>query len=163
MDKPNFNQNKFNQILIDFIIKAKQNTYASGGEGGEKVLADGCRELVFKEKKYEYRDKYFGFNPFAGQEVVFQNKQAIWAMNYYGYIVAELISAQDIYQFLKKALKKVTVNKPFRGPSDFTEGDFRYINESEGIIENFKGEEKIFYKEGLVYKLYYHGGLIADH
>jgi len=67
MDKLNFNKN----IFTKFIIKAKQNTYAKSGEGGEEVLADGSKELVFKEKNFKYRDRYFGFNPFIGQEVVF--------------------------------------------------------------------------------------------
>jgi hypothetical protein len=42
-------------------------------------------------------------------------------MNYYGKIVSEIIPAKDIYQFLQEALKRVTKDKPFRGPPIITE------------------------------------------
>ncbi|PJB08627.1 hypothetical protein CO122_01295, partial [bacterium (Candidatus Gribaldobacteria) CG_4_9_14_3_um_filter_33_9] len=57
-------------------------------------------------------------------------------------------------------LKKVLENKPFRGPDNFKQGDFEYFNKVEGVVENFQGEEAIFYKKQLVYKLNYHGGLV---
>lgn len=53
--------------LQDFLVKAKINTYASSGEGGEKKLEDGGRELIFENGEYKYRDRYFGFNPFIGE------------------------------------------------------------------------------------------------
>lgn len=159
MDKINFNQS----LLIDFIIKAKQNTYAKSGEVEEKVLADGSKELVFKEKQFVYRDRYFGFNPFAGQEVVFQNKQAIWAMNYYGWMISKKVSAKQIYHFLKQALSKVMADKPFRGPDNLQWDDFRYVNKAYGTVKKFSGKEQIFYKNKITYKLCYHGGVIVDH
>ena len=58
--------------LSKFLVRAKINTYASSGEGGENLLPDGNKEFRFKEKEFRYRDRYFGFNPFVGQEVVFQ-------------------------------------------------------------------------------------------
>jgi hypothetical protein len=51
-------------------------------------------------------------------------------------------------------------DKPFRGPDNFKNGDFEYINKIEGTVEKFEGEEIIFYKKQAVYKLSYHGGLI---
>ena len=62
--------------LSDFLVKAKINTYASG------------KEFDFEEKEFRYRDRYFGFNPFIGEEVVWQKKEIIWGMNYYGRIVS---------------------------------------------------------------------------
>jgi len=56
--------------LNQFLVKAKINTYVLSGEGGEKILSDGSKEFEFKEGKFEYRDRYFGFNPFIGQEIV---------------------------------------------------------------------------------------------
>jgi hypothetical protein len=67
-----------------FLIKAKLHTYASSGESGERSLEDGCKELAFQEGESKYRDRYFGWNPFVGEEVVWQGEQVIWAMNYYG-------------------------------------------------------------------------------
>ena len=144
--------------LSKFLVKAKINTYASSGEGGEKILPDGSKEFEFEEKEFKYRDRYFGFNPFIGEEIVWQNEEVVWGMNYYGEIVSEIIPAKSIYQFLQEALKKIPDDKPFRGPDNFKKGDFEYINKVEGIVEKFKGEETIFYKEQPVYRLSYHGG-----
>ena len=146
--------------LNKFLVKAKINTYASGGEKQEEKLSDGSKELEFEEKEFKYRDRYFGYNSFIGEEIVWQNEKTVWGMNYCGEIVSEIISAKQIYQFLKEALKKVTEDKPFRGPDNFEKNGFKYVNKVEGTIEKFEGREMIFYREKLVYKLNYHGGII---
>jgi len=147
--------------LSKFLVKAKINTYASSGEVGEKTLSDGSKEFKFAEKEFKYRDRYFGFNPFIGEEIVWQNEKVVWGMNYYGEVISEIIPAKNIYQFLQEALKKILEDKPFRGPDSFKKADFEYINKVEGTVERFKGEEIIFYKKQVVYKLNYHGGLIT--
>lgn len=146
--------------LSKFLVKAKINTYASSGEGEEKILSDGSKEFEFSEKKFRYRDRYFGYGSFIGEEIVWQNEKAVWGMNYYGEIVSEIIPAKQIYQFLQEALKEVTESKPFRGLDDFKNGDFRYANEVRGTVEKFEGREMIFYKDKLVYRLSYHGGAV---
>ncbi len=145
--------------LAKFLVNAKISTYASVGEREEKVLEDGSYELTYEEGEYKYRDRYFGFNPFIGEEVVWQNGKIIWAMNYYGGITSE-IPAKEIYAFLKKAMRQVKEDRPFRGPGNFREGDFEYIDESEGDVNNFIGAERILYKGKEVYKLSYQGGLV---
>jgi len=147
--------------LSKFLMKAKINTYASSGERGEKILGSGSKEFKFKEKEFEYRDRYFGFNPFIGEEVVFQNKEIVWGMNYYGRVISTVIPAKQTYQFLQEALKRVAEDKPFRGPDNFKKEDFEYINKTKGTVEKFEGEETIFYKKQPVYKLNYHGGLVV--
>jgi len=146
--------------LSKFLVKAKINTYASSGEGGEKILPDGGKEFKFKERKFKYRDRYFGFNPFIGEEIVWQNEKIVWGMNYYGEIITKIFSAKDIYYFLQEALKRASEDKPFRGPDNFKKADFEYSNKTKGTVKKFQGEEIIFYKEQIVYKLSYHGGLI---
>jgi len=147
--------------LSKFLVKAKINTYASSGEGGEKTLPDGSKEFEFEEKELKYRDRYFGFNPFIGEEIVWQNEKVVWGMNYYGEVISEIIPAKNIYQFLQEALKKISEDKPFRGSDNFKKVDFEYINKVKGTVERFQGEEIIFYKEQPVYKLNYHGGLVV--
>jgi len=149
-----------NKVLLKFLIKAKQNTYARGGEGGEKILADGAKEFSFKENLFYYRDRYYGYNPFAGQEVVFYQNKAIWVMNYYGKILSNIVSAKEIYNFLKTALLKIDHKKPFRGPSNLSNNNFKYKNKAQGNLEEFKGLEKIYYKKDLIYQLDYQGGLV---
>lgn len=146
--------------LNKFLVKAKINTYASSGESGEKILPDGSKEFEFKEGKFKYRDRYFGFNPFIGEEIVWQNEKVVWGMNYYGEVVSAIIPVKEIYQFLQEALKRIPEDKPFRGPDDFKIDDFEYVNKNKVTVSRFEGEEIIFYKKQPVYKLDYHGGLI---
>jgi len=40
--------------LSKFLVKAKINTYASSGEGGEKLLPDESKEFEFEEKEFKY-------------------------------------------------------------------------------------------------------------
>jgi len=147
--------------LAQFLVKAKINTYASSGEGGEKILPDGAKELEFEEGEFKYRDRYFGSTSFIGEEIVWQNGKIIWGMNYYGQTLSKIVSAKEIYQFLQEALRKVGEDKPFRGPDSFKRDDFEYINKAKGTVEEFKGEEAILYKGEAVYQLNYHGGAIV--
>ena len=98
--------------LSKFIVKAKINTYASNGEGGEKVLSDKSKEFIFEEKDLKYRDRYFGSKSFIGEEIVFKKEKPIWGMNYYGGIISNNTSEKNAYNFLKEALKRVKENKP---------------------------------------------------
>jgi len=147
--------------LCRFIAKAKINTYASGREGA--TLIDGSKELTFEEGKFLYRDRYFGFNPFIGGEVVFYEGKCIWGMNYCGYIVpSEDISLKEVYAFLRESLKRVEEEKPFRGPKKYEKNPFKYANSVQGNISMFNGIEKIFYKGKEVYRLLYHGGFTKN-
>ncbi|MDH4330558.1 MAG: DUF5680 domain-containing protein [Candidatus Moranbacteria bacterium] len=147
--------------LKKFIIKAKINTYASNGEGGEKRLSDGSKELSFKEGDLLYVDRYYGSDPFSGEEVVFESSKAVWIMNYYGKCLGGEVLKDEIYSFLKKALREVDFENPYRGPLNFCEGDLYYKNKVNGNFEYFHGEEKIFYGKKLVYELTYHGGRVV--
>ena len=146
--------------LSKFLAKAKVNTYASDGERREKLLLDKSKELNFKEKDLKYRDRYFGSKSFIGEEIVFKKEKPVWGMNYYGGIILDNVSEKQVYGFLKKALQKIKLKIPFRGPSSFKDNNFKYINKTKGSVEIFSGEEKIYYKNKLVYKLNYHGGII---
>ena len=148
--------------LSKFLESAKFSTYALSGEGGENLLLDGSKEFEFREEEIKYRDRYFGFNPFVGQEVVFQNGKIVWGMNYYGEVISKSIPPKQIYQFLQEALKKIPNDKPFRGPRRFKKDNFQYLNKIKGTLEKFEGEEKIFYKGKLAYGLVYHGGIILE-
>ena len=146
--------------FVKFLIKAKKNTYASNSEFGEKRLKDRAKELTFSEDDFIYRDRYYGSKKFIGEEVVFVDNKPYWAMNYFGGCMNNKCSASDIYIFLKKCLKKVNSKTIFRGPEKFEKNEFIYINKFKGDVEDFYGEEFIYYKNKKVYKLKYHGGLI---
>jgi hypothetical protein len=94
--------------LAQFLVKAKVNSYASEGEGGE-IINDGNKEFIFKDSGWKYYDRYFGFNPFIGEEIVLMNDKIVWGMNYYGRILSNKVDAQKLYQFLKEAMRQITI------------------------------------------------------
>lgn len=144
--------------LSKFLVKAKIATYASEEKTIERVLEDGAKELTFESDGFKYRDRYYGLNPFAGEEVVWKNNKIIWSMNYFGRISSDVVYVKDIYNFLKKAMRQVKEDRPFRGSDNFKSGDFEYIDESTGDVHNFTGNERILFKGQEIYRLYYHGG-----
>lgn len=146
--------------LEEFLVKAKVNAYASAGEGGEALLPDGSKELTYQEGEFTYRDRYFGWNPFAGEEVVWQGDQVIWLMNYYGLVFDEVVPAAQVYGFLQQAMNQVKMDRPFRGPQSLKNDDFEYVDESQGSVEQFTGVERIRYQGREIYRLHYHGGRI---
>ena len=143
-----------------FLIKAKKSTYALSGEKGDNSLADGAKELDYKSGAFYYRDRYYGSDPFIGEEVVFLNNKALWVMNYSGRCLSSMVSKNKIYGFLKRCLKKVSIYNPFRGPDEYQSGDYTYKNKVKGNIDNFYGEECLYCKNKKIYGLKYHGGLV---
>jgi len=142
--------------LPQFLVKAKIATYAS--EATEMALEDGAKELTFQNGEFKYRDRYYGTNPFVGQEIVWKNNRLIWSMNYFGKILSGVVSEKEVYKFLQRAMKQVKEDRPFRGSSNFKIDDFEYIDESTGDVNNFIGTERILFKEEEIYRLNYHGG-----
>ncbi len=91
--------------LSKFIVKAKIATYASEGKANERALEDSAKELNFESDSYKYRDRYYGFNPFTREEIVWQDDKIVWSMNYYGKIISNIVSTKQIYKFLKMAMR----------------------------------------------------------
>lgn len=147
--------------LIDFLIKAKINTYAGQGEGGEMKLVAGGKEFFYQEGVWRYRDRYFGFNPFIGTEIIWKNNQAVWGMNYYGEIISDKIDSKKVYQFLRQAMRLVQPDRPFRGPKNFQSGEWLYQDNSSGTIDKFNGMEMIYFIKDKVYELNYYGGFVS--
>lgn len=144
--------------LEEFLIKAKGNAYAS--EEGGALLPDGSLEFTYQEGEFKYRDRYFGWNPFGGEEAVWQDDQIVWMMNYYGLVFDEVVPAAEVYSFLQNAMNQVKIDRPFRGPQTFKKGDFEYFDESQGSVDRFTGFERILYQGREIYRLHYHGGSI---
>ncbi|NMB48229.1 hypothetical protein GYA13_02160 [Candidatus Kuenenbacteria bacterium] len=144
--------------LQQFIIQAKKATYASGGENQAKNLSNGRKEYIFKEGRLEYVDRYKGHEEFMGKEEVSKNKKLLWQMKYKGKVLNDKIPADDIYIFLRKVLRQVPADKPFRGPIKFCDREYKYINIVNGDLEKFFGKEQVYYKKALVYELDYLGG-----
>ena len=105
--------------LINFLIKAKQKTYA--GHGAEVAPSrPASHDLKYEEKtpagELLYIDTYLGGKDFAGEEALWRNSTPLWSMNYYGRVTGEPFSGD----FLKAALLKFrlishTVVRTFSG------------------------------------------------
>ncbi|MBR9677810.1 MAG: hypothetical protein GOU97_00750 [Nanoarchaeota archaeon] len=151
--------------LSKFLVKAKTSTYASD-VAEITSQRKGFKELEFEEGDWCYRDSYSGFYCAPGQEVVSFRGEPVWAMSYNGGMRKKyhenLGFAKQTFNFLKEALKRIEESRPFRGPESFEQGDYEYVDESEGDVTSFKGLEKIFYKGELVFEQDYIGGLIIQ-
>jgi len=149
--------------LREFLVKAKAKTYASEGERNGRQLEDGGTELTFRDAKYVYRDRYYGVNPFAGEEIVWQDGRTVWAMNYHGGVTDDAILPADVYLFLRSALRNVEAARPFRGgPREFSDGLYTYRDQNTGDLDRFSGREAISFQGREVYSLHYHGGSLAS-
>lgn len=66
-----------------------------------------ARSLNLRKKNSNTGIDLLVFNPFIGEENVWQNEKIVWGMNYYGRIISKTIPVKQIYQFLQEALKKL--------------------------------------------------------
>lgn len=80
-------------------------------------------------------------------------------MVYYGW-VAEGIPTDPLYRVLRNALMRMPEDHPLRGPREYAEDEFLYVNSWDGDLEGFSGEEQITQTGKLTYKASYLGGLI---
>jgi hypothetical protein len=151
--------------LAAFLVEAKRRTYAGLDDDATVAtpIMAGSKQLEYSENELSYRDIYFGLAFFVGQEVVTDKRRAIWSMSYAGGVspdIADRDKCLGVYAFLRKALLCIGEDRPFRGPSHFEQGSYRYANVSEGELFEFHGAERIYLEGMPVYGLRYGGGII---
>ena len=140
---------------IAFLIRAKQATYA--GKGAETASSRvKSHDLAYREGEYMYYDTYLGGEKFAGEEALWVADIPYWSMNYVGRVTGGCFSGD----FMKEALLHVPEDEPYRGPREYTNGDYSYHCETEGSFDWFQGRESIDYQGKQIYECYFHGGLI---
>jgi hypothetical protein len=147
-----------NIAVTDFLIKAKRVTYA--GKGAEDTPSrPGSHDLCYSEGDLLYIDTFLGGAKFGGEEALWRDQNFIktpfWTMNYYGIVTDKDHFSGD---FLKDALLRVGEDKPFRGPSEYSDGDYKYTCEVSGDFDYFSGKEEIFYRGEKIYECLFHGG-----
>ena len=141
--------------LVEFLIKAKQATYA--GKGAETSSSrEKSHDLIYKDGDYMYYDTYLGTGKFAGEEALWIKGNPYWSMNYIGRVTGDNFSGD----FLKEALLRVPEDRPFRGPKDYSNGDYSYHCEIDGEFDWFQGKEIISLKGIEIYECVFHGGLV---
>jgi hypothetical protein len=151
--------------LCEFLAEAKRRTYAGLDDDAtiSTPALPGSKQLEFRAGDLIYRDVYFGVGFFAGLETVQSGVRAIWGMSYAGGVspgVTDRDDLQAIYAVLRQALLAVPSERPFRGPLRFQSGGFRYVNDWQGDVTEFFGEEQIERDGTRVFRLRYNGGLI---
>jgi hypothetical protein len=144
--------------FVQFLVKAKQNTYASGAQPSSSARL-GAHDLAFEEGPFRYGDSYFGGELFIGAEVVWQADVPVWAMNYYGRLLAEE-APEGLGEFLKEALCLVAPDTPYRGPRTYRRDPFEYRCLVVGKLHAFSGGEEIILGGTKIYELVFHGGLV---
>lgn len=153
--------------ILAFLVRAKKNTYANGDAARVEASRLGSKDYHYEEtinnKKISYHDTYFGGEKFIGCEVVYVDDKPFWAMNYNGYSTVENLSEEAMDNALRPALMQVGVDNsvlPVRGPSEFVNGEYKYVFKQFGTMENFKGQEQIYKNDVLIYELNCSGGSI---
>lgn len=148
------------QQLCKFLVKAKTSTYAAGEKAPKVVEADTSTSYIIEEGDWKYHDNYFGGEPFGGREVVFYQRKPVWMMVYYGRVDDSVSDFGPVYKFLQKALTLMPENHPYRGPTEYNDGDLSYTNSYQGNVGNFYGEETISRAGTEIYKAMYIGGFV---
>ena len=141
--------------LIAFRLEANVNTYAAFMNETESSRPSS-HDFRYEKGNYMYHDTYVGGEEFAGEEAVWKEGQAVYAMNYMGRVLADGFSGN----FLKEALRAADTTMPYRGPELYQSGEYTYRCKVTGDFTWFQGYEEIYQNDQKVYECVFHGGLL---
>lgn len=141
--------------IIYFRLKANRNTYAAFMNEVDSTRFDS-HDFRYEEGQYSYHDTYIGGERFAGEEAVWKNGHAVYAMNYMGRVLKDTFSGN----FLKEALRAATADMPYRGPEYHQSGEYVYKCKVSGDFTWYQGYEEIYCNNDKVYECYFHGGMM---
>lgn len=146
--------------LEDFVVRAKKATYVANGQKASPSRP-GSIDLSFTDGQWAYADSYFGGTDFLGQEVVWFESEAVWAMNYHGYILRpDLIDGSSAARIMRSAHHGSHSQGRLLDNFNHDVDERRYSIRASGRVEHFTGQEEIAMNGVIVYQLIYHGGLI---
>ena len=69
-----------------------------------KPTVDGGQIIQHQSGDWCFSDRFYGGQPYAGQEIIYYKDDPVWAMQYRGWLTDESFNSGDIYSFLRKAL-----------------------------------------------------------
>lgn len=141
--------------LIAFRLEANVNTYAGYQNETDATRLDS-HDFSYSNGAYTYHDTYVGGEQFAGEEAIWYDGTAQYAMNYMGRVMGQQFSGD----FLKEALRNADVNMPYRGPEYYQSGEYVYKCNVVGDFSWFQGYEEIDWRNQKVYECYFHGGIL---
>lgn len=141
--------------LIEFRLEANVNTYAAYMNETDPTRPSS-HDFRYENGQFMYHDTYVGGEEFAGQEAVFKNGTAVYAMNYMGRVLNDRFSGD----FLKEALRNADKSMPYRGPEIYQSGEYTYRCSVTGDFTWFQGYEEIYLTDIKVYECFFHGGML---
>jgi hypothetical protein len=149
--------------LPAFLRLAKQAAHEDGGDPAAASLLPDTQQLEFRDGEFCYRDVCAGSTHFVGHEIVYRAERAAWAMSYSGGLAHDVEAgrAEEVYAFLRQALRQQPHDMPLRGPALFGQDGLRYDCRTTGTLECFHGTETIRQGMQTLYTLYFSGGCIA--
>lgn len=153
--RPVVKENSDMDELIDFRLEANVNTYAAFMNETDSTRLDS-HDYRYERGAYVYHDTYVGGERFAGEEAIWKNGEAVYAMNYIGRVLDDSFSGD----FLKQALREADHDRPYRGPEYYQSGEFLYKSKVSGDFSWFQGYEEIYRMDEKIYECYFHGGLM---
>lgn len=139
--------------LISFRLEANVKTYAAFMNEVESSRP-ASHDFRYENGKYVYHDTYVGGEEFAGEEAIWKEGQAVYAMNYMGRVLSDGFSGN----FLKEALRAADKDMPYRGPELYQSGEYTYRCRVTGDFTWFQGYEEIYQGDIKVYECVFHGG-----
>lgn len=148
--------------LSSFLKEANQKTYANKNAPLVASTRLASKDYHYTRDNLIYHDTYFGSRDFIGEEVVYVDNKPAWGANYFGFIVNPEVLTEEVYDFLRQALRQAGDDViPVRGPRELTEGNWQYRVSFEGDLSSFSGQEEISSSGVVVYRGHIHGGLIS--
>ncbi len=128
-----------------FLVRAKQAGYAEIPHS--RSFADG---------RFLYTCSCFGTEQLAGQEVLRQDGNPVWAVNWLGRVLA----GEFPEEFFTEAARAGCVRFPYRGPERYEKGGLLYRCSVKGDADWFYGYEEILRDGSPVWECAFHGGEI---
>ncbi len=144
--------------LKAFRREASDAGYESEQPKNEVKESDGSTTIWYESGDWRFHDNFFGGEPYGGRTIISCKNKPVWIMVYYGWLDA-VSNVNEVYLFLRKALRAER-GDGFRGPKEFTEGKFKYVNNWQGTLANYSGKEEIYLDGGLIYTAMYMGGFV---
>jgi hypothetical protein len=139
--------------LIKTLIKGRYECYVKKSSLYNPYKKSEVYDWDFKLETDDllFTDSYRGVNPYSGVEYVYEKGISIpvWSCDYVGFVNQDTdVSAQEIYNFLKKARGKHIINcgKDLFSEYRFKDGSFEYETAFQGDINALLQIEYFYYK-----------------
>lgn len=145
--------------LEKFLLRARTKTYA-GATGKTTPLLPESVQYEHHDGDFSYRDIYYiGNGIFPGLETVFHKGKPAWSMSYFGDFSG--MTEEQADTMLRKALTDLWETTRMYDHVEKDYGEFRYVCDGRGTIDELSGTEEIYVGQDKVYFFYYAGGFIG--